>query len=296
MVESFLALLDGRPAARTVWMADLDYWISGQEEKGTADQAWRTEEGFLDLCATQRVMAYYYYQKFWLAEPRYDATVKVRTERVGRITRTAWKTRAGEIWEEQTYEPLSCSTAHSRFAIQSVDDLRIMLELMEHRTLEPTNIDDYLARLGRWRTRGGLPCIALPRSPLSALLYEWAGLIRGIYLLADHPQLVERLFAVMGAQEQPVLEAVARVAPPLVHFADNLSADTLCGYYETYLEPVHRRRLEVLQRAGTRCVVHLDGAVKGLLRKVVAAGFDAVEALTPRPGGDLPVESNSPTD
>ncbi len=50
MVESFLALLDGRPAARTVWMADLDYWIAGQEEKHVADQAWRTEEGFLDLC------------------------------------------------------------------------------------------------------------------------------------------------------------------------------------------------------------------------------------------------------
>jgi len=254
MVESFLALLEGRPAARTVWVADLDYWIAGQEEKHRADPAWRTEEGFLDLCAAQRVMAYYYYGKFWLAEPRYDATVKVRTERVGRVTRTVWKTRAEKSGKKQTYEPLSCSTAHSRFAIQSVDDLRVMLDLMEHRTLEPTSIDDYHARLQRWRKREGCPASRFLAAPFPRSCMNGRAHAR-IYLLADHPELVQRLFAVMGAQEQPVLEAVARVAPPLVHFADNLSADTLCGYYEAYLEPVHRHRLEVLHRAGTRCVV-----------------------------------------
>jgi hypothetical protein len=42
--------------------------------------------------------------------------------------------------------------------------------------------------------------------------------------------------------------------------------------------------------AGVRCAVHLDGTVKGLLPKLAANGFDAVEALTPQPAGDLPVE------
>ena len=36
--------------------------------------------------------------------------------------------------------------------------------------------------------------------------------------------------------------------------------------------------------------VRLDGAVKGLLPNCCAAGFDAIEALTPRPGGDLEIE------
>ena len=36
--------------------------------------------------------------------------------------------------------------------------------------------------------------------------------------------------------------------------------------------------------------MHLDGTVKGLLPKLIRSGFDAIEALTPKPGGDLDVE------
>ncbi len=49
--------------------------------------------------------------------------------------------------------------------------------------------------------------------------------------------------------------------------------------------------MSVLHEVGTRCAVHLDRSVRGILSKVVEAGFDAVEALTPQPGGDLPEES-----
>lgn len=291
MVDDLLSLLNGGTASRTVWTADLDYWIAGQEQRGTADPAWRTEEGFLELCGRLRVMPYYYYRTFWLARPCYDASVSVRTERRGRTATTVWRTSSGELREEMTYSPLSCSTATTRHAVQSEDDLRVLLDLMEHRSLEPANLDGYPERLARWREKGGLPAIALPRSPLPAFLYEWAGLSQGICLIADHPELVGELLALMRQQEEPVLEAVARAAPPLVHFADNLSGDTLGGYYEEYLRPVHEHRLSVLHAAGTRCAVHLDGTAKGLLSQVVDAGFDAVEALTPMPGGDLPVES-----
>jgi hypothetical protein len=237
------------------------------------------------------VMPYYYYPRFWLARPCYDPSVKVTTDRRGNATRTVWRTPAGEIWEEQAYQPMSCSTACTKLAVETADDLRVMIDLVERRSLEPVNLDDYPARLARWRKSGGLPALALPRSPLSAFLYEWAGVTAGIYLLADHPGPVGRIFELMQRQEEPVLEAVARRAPPLVHFADNLSADTQGGLYERYLRPVHEHRLSVLHEAGTRCAVHLDGSVRGILNKVVEAGFDAVEALTPQPGGDLPAES-----
>ena len=52
----------------------------------------------------------------------------------------------------------------------------------------------------------------------------------------------------------------------------------------------HRRRIERLHAAGVKCAVHLDGTVKGLLPKLIGSGFDAIEALTPKPGGDLDVE------
>lgn len=132
-----------------------------------------------------------------------------------------------------------------------------------------------------------VPCLGLPRSPLSALAYEWAGVQNMVFLLLDHEARARRVLALMEAQEAPILDAVCELAPPLVHFPDNLSSDNLAGLYDEYLAPTHRRRLQRLHAAGIKAAVHLDGTVRGLLPKLAAAGFDAVEALTPQPAGDL---------
>ena len=90
--------------------------------------------------------------------------------------------------------------------------------------------------------------------------------------------------------EKPVLDAVCTLAPPIVHFADNLSSDNMAGLYDEYMASGHRKRIERFHEVGTKCAVHLDGVVRGLLPKLASVGFDAIEALTPQPGGDLPVE------
>ena len=52
----------------------------------------------------------------------------------------------------------------------------------------------------------------------------------------------------------------------------------------------YRSRLEKLHTAGVKCAVHLDGTVRGLLPKLAEVGFDAIEAVTPQPAGDVAVE------
>ncbi len=47
----------------------------------------------------------------------------------------------------------------------------------------------------------------------------------------------------------------------------------------------------LVEWAGIQVSVHLDGTVRGLLPKLAAVGIDAIEALTPQPVGDLPVEA-----
>jgi hypothetical protein len=93
----------------------------------------------------------------------------------------------------------------------------------------------------------------------------------------------------MAAQEQPVLEAVAKLKPPLVHFPDNLSSDNLTTFFDAHMAQHYRQRLEFLHAAGVSCAVHLDGTIRGLLPRLAALGFDAIEALTPIPAGDVAV-------
>ena len=68
---------------------------------------------------------------------------------------------------------------------------------------------------------------------------------------------------------------------------DGYSSDNSASLYDEYMAGGHRRRIERLHAAGVKCAVHLDGRVRGLLPKLVRSGFDTVEALTPKPAGDL---------
>jgi hypothetical protein len=287
MLQPFLKLLEGETPGPVIWTADINYWLAGQQEAGTADPAWQTEKGYLRLHAELGIMPYYWYNEFWLAEPRYADEIQWRTEQDGQRTRTVIHTPLGDLSREMTYLPTSCSTGTTKHFVQSEDDLDILRHVIESRELLPAALNGYEERRSRWAAFDGLPSLALPRSPLSALAYEWMGVEHLVYLLADCRAKVEDLMQRMEEQEEPILDAVCDAAPPLIHFADNLSAETLAGLYDRYLAPVHRHRIERLHAAGTACAVHLDGVVRGLLGRLATAGFDAVEALTPQPAGDL---------
>ncbi|NLG52040.1 MAG: hypothetical protein GX552_18180 [Chloroflexi bacterium] len=290
MREALFELLAGRIPEETVWTADLSYWIAGQLQLGEGDPAWNTEEGYLALHQQLGVMPYYWYAKFWLGEPEYGPEIELVADTKAGRTRRIWRTPIGELVQEEQFLPESCSTGCTKHAVESERDLDILLYLLEHRRLRVSAVDDYPQRMELWARYDGLPSIAMPRSPLPAFVYEWAGVQNAFFLLMDYPDKVETILTLMEEQEQPVLDAVCQLAPPLVHFADNLSSESLTTVYDNWIAGPHRRRLERLHAAGTKCAVHLDGTVRGLLPKLAAVGFDAVEALTPEPAGDLPVE------
>jgi hypothetical protein len=290
MLQALWSLLKGERPERIVWTADITYWIAGRRQAGTADSAWDTEEGFLRLHRELGLMPYYQYEKFWAAEPQYGDTVQEHASDEGTKHIRRFTTPLGELSEESVFSPLSCSTGITKHFVETEQDLDLLTYIMRNRWLAPANLADWPVRSRLWQKYDGLPCLGLPRSPVSAWMVEWAGVQNGSYLLADCPEKCSALFWLMEEQERPILEAVCRLAPPLVHFPDNLTSDCMTRLYDAHLASVHRRRIERLHDAGVKCAVHLDGTVKGLLPKLIASGFDAIEALTPKPGGDLEPE------
>ncbi len=290
MLEAFLQLLDGQQPDETVWAADITYWISGQKQVGLAKPEWDTEEGYLQLHKELGILPYYYYEKFWAAKPRYDGQVEIVDKTDGDKSIRYYRTPAGELVEESIYSPASCSVGITKHFVKSEKDLDILRYIIDHRRLEPANLDDWPERSKMWRAYDGLPCIGLPRSPLASLFTEWAGVENSVYLFIDCPAKVAEILQLMEEQESPVIDAICELGPPLVHFPDNLSSDNLTSFYDDYMAGTHSRRIERLHTAGVKCAVHLDGTVKGLLPKLVASGFDTIEALTPKPAGDIDME------
>ena len=289
-LDAFLACFEGERPERIVWTADVNYWLAGQRQHGTARPEWSTEEGYLKLHRELGIFPYYYYEKFWAAEPRYgDAIRLVETADGDRRTRV-FETPVGDLREESVYSPSSVSLGITKHFVESERDLDVLLCILEHRRLTPANLADWPERRRLWLAYGGLPCIGLPRSPLAALLVEWAGVQNASYLIMDCPEKIAAALQMMEQQESPILDAVCELAPPLVHFPDNLCSECSTRLYDKHMADTHRRRIDRLHAAGVRCAVHLDGAVRGLLPKLACSGFDAVEALTPKPAGDLDIE------
>ena len=289
MRESFFQLLNGERPSEIVWAPDINYWVDGRCASGLADSRWQTEIGLLELSRELGMMPYYWYGKFWAAEPRYDSQIETLSTAEGRSRVITWRTPVGVLSSEWTRLEGCWSEAPTRYAVQDEGDLEVLLYLLEHRRLEPTNLDDFRQRLDLWAQYDGVPCLGLPRSPLPAFIADWAGVQHGALLTLDYPDKVEEVLRLMTVQEQPVLEAVAELKPPLVHFPDNLSSDNLTTFFDAHMAGRYRQRLDFLHAAGVRCAVHLDGMVRGLLPRLAAIGFDAVEALTPQPAGDVAV-------
>ncbi len=288
-LKNLKLLLSGRPVKKTVWAADLEYWISGREADGTADPRWRTEEGFLELNRSLGIMPYYWYKDFWLAEPVYDHTVSVKVKKNGSQTDTEWETPFGSINESVKFMPESCSLSHLKYPVQNGKDLDIFRYIIEHRHLRTACVSGYEGRRGLYAEYDGLPAVAMPRSPLPAFFYEWAGVMNGVYLLSDYPDKVNEIFSLMEAQEGSIIDDVCRLKPEIVHFADNVSGNNMGGYYGDLMAPFHKKRIERFHSAGISCAVHLDGSVSGILPQLVRSGFDIIEALTPLPGGDMDI-------
>jgi hypothetical protein len=290
MLTAFNKLLQGSLSDTIIWTADLTYWMSGQYCNGTADPAWDTEEGYLAFHHDIGVMPYYYYQKFWTGSVEYSSEINIQSKKVNRSTHTTITTPFGELEEVSLYLPESCSDGIVKHFIENKNDLDILRYLIGNRKLKPTHLDDHSERRKIWEQYDGYPCLGLPRSPLTSFFYEWAGLENGIYLLADYEDEIREIFTMMEEQEKPVIDAICNLSPPLVHFPDNLSSENIAGLYDEWMLPTHKRRLERLHNAGIAAAVHLDGTIRGLLPKLSMAGFDAIEALTPMPVGDVSVE------
>lgn len=289
MREAFLQTLRGEKPDQVVWTADISYWVDGCVAKGTADPRWQTELGHLELCRDLGCMPYYWYGKFWAAEAKYHG-VEIDIENRGDRRRTTWRTPHGDLFAETAFMEGSWSEAPVRYPVQTEHDLDILLSILEHRWMEPTNLSDYNERMELWARYDGLPCLGVPRSPMPAFIVEWAGVEHGALLALDFPEKVNEVLTMMEQQDQPVIEALGSLAPPVVHLADNLSSANLTSFFDEHMAARYQRRLEPLQAAGIRCAVHLDGTVRGLLPKLAHVGFDAVEALTPKPVGDVGLE------
>jgi hypothetical protein len=173
---------------------------------------------------------------------------------------------------------------------KTADDLKSLLWLVAHRTpkLNVGNYHQGAAFIGE----RGVPQFWVPKSPYLALAQQLMSYEDFIFALMDHRSMVEDIMtAIDNSYDSLYEELVSSGLMQILNFGENIAMAYLSpSYFERYLIPWYEKRVGQLHAAGIYSHVHIDGDFRPLLPYLADLPFDGLEALTPKPQGDVTLE------
>ncbi len=283
--ERMLTLLRGVAPDRVPWFGDMAYWYYAAQMRGDLPPQYEGD-GLFQL-HRDLGLGFYLQGYFPFTETCPGCEREVRRE--GDEITTVIRTPRGALTEVSQYLPLSFSTGCVKHFVETPADLPAFEYYLEHLTYAP-DYGEAQRRRELVDGQGVVLCYA-PRSPFMQLVTTYTGLTNLVYLLMDEPERMARLLALMERQHDIAAALAADSPAECVMIPENLSSEVVGErYYLEYLRPYERRWVEGIRERGKFSFIHMDGTLRGLLRQVAETGFDVIEAATPLPAGDIPME------
>ncbi len=173
--------------------------------------------------------------------------------------------------------------------IEDEKDLEIW-SYLEESAQYTFNMDTYnrlLADIGHL----GIPTMFLPRPNMQYMTVHACGVENTHYMLMDYPDEMEAFFASLSKGQEKMIQTVADCPIECINYGDNLHCKILPpSLFKKYIIPEYEKRGEVLHKAGKFIHSHWDGDVMDFLPYAKVCGLDGIEAITPKPQGDVTVE------
>jgi hypothetical protein len=287
--EMNLAVFEGRPYSGVFFQPRIEPWYAWHKmfkklPGQFADQS--LLDFFDDLGVSMRYVHYYTEQPDPIGS-KFDAKVKTRQEKTATQMTTALETPYGELVSRHEWT-VDENWRQVGFPVKTREHLRCLRWLMEHRRY---SFDREKFEVGsRFVDFRGYPQFWVPKSPYQSLAQWWMTLEDLIFALADYPDEVEATMAAIDAAYDPLYAdlLVNKDIVRIVNFGENLHDQLLnARYIERYLVPWYQKRAGQLEAAGIFTHVHIDGYCRTLLKYVKDMPFAGIEALTPKPQGDV---------
>ncbi|MBN1557433.1 MAG: hypothetical protein JW951_04735 [Lentisphaerae bacterium] len=215
-----------------------------------------------------------------------DAVTRTTEQLNATDVKTTLTTPAGKQVRIDRKSPNNPHIIHVRWPVESEDDLKIQTWIAEHRTWawDRACFEQAQREVGDL----GAPTIFLPRSNVQDLYINLMGIERGIYAIYDWPGTVERYFRVLDECHDRLIDVVNAAPVDIINLGENIHSGTLSpDLFKRYHLPGCRRRCERLHQAGKFVSSHWDGDCGPLLPYAKDTGLDAIEAITPKPQGDV---------
>jgi hypothetical protein len=150
----------------------------------------------------------------------------------------------------------------------------------------------YNQLLDKWGDLG-LPTMYLPRVNIQDLYINTMGIEAAIFALHDWGEdAFKPYFTALDGLHHQLIDLVNSLSQfEVVNFGDNIHASTLPpAWFEKFVLPAYIHRCDCLHAGGKFVHAHWDGDVGPLLRYAQQTGLDGIEAITPKPQGDVSLE------
>ena len=218
--------------------------------------------------------------------------VKIETKDLDHDRRiTVIKTPVGEQTRIEERRPSLSMVIPVKHEIVTKDDLRVATWRAENAHYEyvPERYEELMAECGDL----GLPTMYMPRVNVQDLYINTMGVQPAIFALHDWgPDAFRPYFRALDDLHDQLIDLLNSLPQfEIINFGDNLHGATLSpALFREYVLPAYHRRCERLHKAGKFVHAHWDGEVRQLLPFAQETQLDGIEAITPKPQGDVTLE------
>jgi hypothetical protein len=283
--ERILAILNGQTPDQVPWAGDLDYWASALIAQGTKPAGFKESAEYIDWHRSLGVG--FYLQGYFPFRAVYE--LEERNWHEGHKRYRELVTPEGTLRECWQYLPDSFAEAPVEHLLKSEDDLPAMRYLYAHTFWEPEYGFAYQRR-EQIGDQGVLLCY-LPKSPFMHLVALEAGISAVTFAATEAPDEFAATLDVMRASFDQAARIAVDCPAEVLMIPENLSAEMIGPrYFEKYMRPYQQKWIHEIAAAGKHSYIHMDGTLRGLLRQEASTGITVIEAMTPDPVGDVPVE------
>ncbi len=281
-------IINRKAGGKTIWQPRIECWYTDRQYRAEPLPGRFKDASVLEL-----------YNRLGVSKRLYEFNACIETEYdpAGRI-----ETERREIdpttFEEQIHTPVgSVNCIHKRNSsnygtmpqkwwIETAEDLKVYIYIEAH-TRFRFNQNTYNTLVSDWGHLG-LPCLFIPRVNIQRLFIDLAGVENTIFMLSDEEDLVQTYIKTVDACHMRLVELLCETPFEWINFGDNIHSKVLSPkLFEKYVLPAYQQRNHRLHQAGKFTFAHFDGDVKELFPYFQACGLNGIEAITPRPQGDV---------
>lgn len=280
-----LDIFRGLDPGGVLWQPRLEFWYQVNRKRGTLPSHLK-EFSLFDLYDYCHASIRYFVSPL---KVRYKS-IQIRDEWIDRKKRRRlWETPVGTLTELFHYDEWGISCYNDEYRLKTPADFKIYEAILQDEEWYWDH-EGYQRDLREGAGRGA-PQFYFRRSPVQSLFIENMGFENTIYMMHDAPKVIERYLELATSADDALYDILCEAPIDLVNFGENIDHHMDSpSIWHSYLLPYYQKRAGQLRDAGKKTHIHIDGAMKLLIREISESPFDGIEAPTPTPQGDVSLE------